>query len=109
MRIWWKGNEGIYSVILEKVSLYGWEIWYRNTLKQDIKLVQIQRSCILLVTKAYKTVSSEILLVTAGTLPIEYSASVRQAIYLWKSDVFDMSDIRSVRVNLLQKRYVRSE
>lgn len=82
--------EAIYSVILEKILFYRCEVFYRNTTRQYQELVQIQRSCILLVTKAYMMVSSESLLVLTGVLPVEYSTRIGQAPYLRKKGVSDV-------------------
>lgn len=76
----------MYTIILDKYILYGCEVWYSNTAQQDLKLAQIQRSCMLLVTKAYRTVSSEALLVWASVLSIEYTA-----LYLFERGVFDIN------------------
>lgn len=48
------------------------------------------------VTKTYRTVSSEALLMSARVLPIEYTTLIRQALYLYKRSVSDIySDERS--------------
>lgn len=64
--------------------MYGLEVTYRNTVKQDLKLAQIQRSCMLLFTKACTTVSCW------WWLPIEYNARIRQVLYLCKRCVSDI-------------------
>ncbi|GBN32880.1 Putative protein in type-1 retrotransposable element R1DM [Araneus ventricosus] len=66
----------IYQTILEKIILYGVEIWYRDGTKMNMKLLQIQRYPLLSITKAYKTTSNEALQVLSGCLPIDLKAQM---------------------------------
>ncbi|GBL95363.1 Putative protein in type-1 retrotransposable element R1DM [Araneus ventricosus] len=66
----------IYQTILEKIILYGVEIWYRDGTKMNMKLLQIQRYPLLSITKAYKTTSNEALQVLSGCLPIDLRAQM---------------------------------
>jgi ribonuclease HI len=71
----------LYLTAVEKMILYGSEIWYSGTVKQDIRLLQIQRSCLLRITKCYKTVSNEALCTIAGVQPIHITASMQKTLY----------------------------
>ncbi|GBM24831.1 Retrovirus-related Pol polyprotein from type-1 retrotransposable element R1 [Araneus ventricosus] len=61
----------IYSVIIERIVTYGSEIWYRGTVEQKNKLLQIQRIPLITITKCYTTVSNESLKVLSGCAPLD--------------------------------------
>lgn len=52
-----------------------------------IALDRIHRSCVLLVTKEYRTVSLVTLLILASVLPIKCTAHIRKALYVCKKGV----------------------
>ncbi|GBO15079.1 hypothetical protein AVEN_69784-1, partial [Araneus ventricosus] len=71
----------VYKTILEKIILYGVKIWYRNGIKMNMKLLQIQRYQLLSITKAYRTTSNEALQVLSGSskincMPIDLKAQM---------------------------------
>ncbi|GBN01366.1 hypothetical protein AVEN_117283-1 [Araneus ventricosus] len=61
----------IYLTILEKIITYGSTVWYRNLVKINEKLIQIQRTPLTDITKTYRTVSNEALRVLAGCPPLD--------------------------------------
>ncbi|GBM73974.1 hypothetical protein AVEN_121786-1 [Araneus ventricosus] len=50
---------------------YGSTVWYRNLVKINKKLIQIQRTPLIGITKTYRTVSNEALQVLAGCPPLD--------------------------------------
>ncbi|GBO11477.1 Putative protein in type-1 retrotransposable element R1DM [Araneus ventricosus] len=66
----------IYLSILERIILYGVEIWYRDRVKMNAKLLQIQRYPLLSITKAYRTTSNEALQILSGCVPIDLKAQM---------------------------------
>ena len=61
----------IYDHAILPVISYAAEVWSTNTSKRaQLKLSQIQRSFLISITKAYKTVSTDALLAIAGIMPI---------------------------------------
>ncbi|GBO09590.1 Putative protein in type-1 retrotransposable element R1DM [Araneus ventricosus] len=66
----------IYLSILERIILYGVEIWYKDRVKMNAKLLQIQRYPLLSITKAYRTTSNEALQILSGCVPIDLKAEM---------------------------------
>ncbi|GBM70354.1 Putative protein in type-1 retrotransposable element R1DM [Araneus ventricosus] len=66
----------IYLTILERIILYGVEIWYLDRVKMNTKLLQIQRYPLLSITKAYRTTSNEALQILSGCIPIDLKAQM---------------------------------
>ncbi|GBN08431.1 hypothetical protein AVEN_128653-1 [Araneus ventricosus] len=66
----------VYQAILERIILYGVELWYRNGIKMNMKLLQILRYPPLSITKAYRTTSNEALQVLSGCIPIDLKAQM---------------------------------
>ncbi|GBM64611.1 hypothetical protein AVEN_19356-1 [Araneus ventricosus] len=66
----------VYLTILERIILYGVEIWYRNKIKMNMKLLQIQRFPLLSITKAYRTTSNEPLQILSDCTPIDLKAQM---------------------------------
>ncbi|GBL74620.1 Putative protein in type-1 retrotransposable element R1DM [Araneus ventricosus] len=67
----------IYLTILERIILYGVEIWYRDKVKINMKLLQIQRYPLLSITRTYKTTSNEALQVLSGCIPFDLKAQMQ--------------------------------
>lgn len=63
----------LYLLVIEKIILYGCNIWFRPTAKILQKLPQLQRASLIQMTKCYRTVSSDALNVLAGCLPLDLS------------------------------------
>ncbi|GIX87709.1 putative 115 kDa protein in type-1 retrotransposable element R1DM [Caerostris darwini] len=63
-------KKDIFNKVTEKIIAYGHEIWFQNKLKQNIRILQLQRSGLLSITKCYKTVSTDALQVMAGFPPL---------------------------------------
>ncbi|GBL88847.1 hypothetical protein AVEN_158958-1 [Araneus ventricosus] len=61
----------IYLVVLEKILMYGSEIWYSDKVKLNNKLLQMQRPPLLSLTKAYSTTSTDALHVLSGCPPLD--------------------------------------
>ncbi|GIX83521.1 putative 115 kDa protein in type-1 retrotransposable element R1DM [Caerostris darwini] len=61
----------IHNKVTEKIISYGHEIWYQDKTKQNIKILKLQRSGLLNITKCYKTVSTDALQVLAGIPPLD--------------------------------------
>ena len=69
----------VYKYGILPIILYASEAWSTSISKRaKNKLQQIQRSCLIFTTKAYRTVSSEALSAIAGIMPID------QAMHLYK-------------------------
>ncbi|GIX77413.1 retrovirus-related Pol polyprotein from type-1 retrotransposable element R1 4, partial [Caerostris darwini] len=64
-------KKDIYNKVINRIIHYGHEIWYRDKVKLNTKLGQLQRSGLLNITKCYKTVSTDALQVLAGVPPID--------------------------------------
>ncbi|GBM01162.1 hypothetical protein AVEN_27258-1 [Araneus ventricosus] len=60
----------IYLVVLEKILMYGSEIWYADKVKLNNKLLQRQRSPLLSITKEYNTTSTDSLNILIGCPPL---------------------------------------
>ncbi|GBM24927.1 Putative protein in type-1 retrotransposable element R1DM [Araneus ventricosus] len=67
-------SKEIYLTILERIILYGVEIWYK--VKMNMKLLQIQRYPLLSITRTYKTTSNEALQVLSGCIPLDLKAQM---------------------------------
>ncbi|GIY65906.1 RNase H domain-containing protein [Caerostris darwini] len=76
-----KVKKDIYEKVMEKLITYGHEVWYRKTVKQDIKINQLQRIALINVTKVYKTVSSEAINILAGVPPLNIKLQNLQKFY----------------------------
>ncbi|GBM42954.1 hypothetical protein AVEN_140831-1 [Araneus ventricosus] len=61
----------IYLVVLEKILMYGSEIWYSGKVKLNNILLQMQRSPLLSITKAYSTTSTDALHVLSDCPPLD--------------------------------------
>ncbi|GBL91875.1 hypothetical protein AVEN_172789-1 [Araneus ventricosus] len=61
----------IYLVVLEKILMYGREIEYLDKVKLNNKLLHMQRSPLLLITKAYSTTSTGALHILSGCPPLD--------------------------------------
>ncbi|GBM37692.1 Putative protein in type-1 retrotransposable element R1DM [Araneus ventricosus] len=68
------GVKEIYKVAIEKLILYGAEIWYDGTARSNKKLLQIQRLALLKIAKNYTTVSTEALQILTGCEPLDLLA-----------------------------------
>jgi len=62
----------IYKHAILPVNTYAYEAWYTKTTKRArSKLLQIQRSYLIYITKAYRTVSNEALSAITGLMPLD--------------------------------------
>ncbi|GBM28771.1 hypothetical protein AVEN_177985-1 [Araneus ventricosus] len=61
----------IYKTVFEKLIQYGSEIWYKDIVKINNKLIQIQRQPLLGITETYRTVSNEAIQVLNGCPPLD--------------------------------------
>lgn len=97
----------IYSMALEKTILYGCEVWYNNTAKQNQSLMQIQRMCLLHIAKSYSTTSTDALNVLTGTLPITLTARILKEMYLCKihNKDLDLWGIKERRSNMASYQF----
>nr|XP_015917637.2 uncharacterized protein LOC107447277 [Parasteatoda tepidariorum] len=62
--------ETIYLRATERIILYAASVWYRNTTRINDKLRSIQRTSLIVITRAYSTTSTEALQILAGVKPI---------------------------------------
>ncbi|XP_015919981.2 uncharacterized protein [Parasteatoda tepidariorum] len=89
----------IYLRATERIILYAASVWYRNTNRINEKLNSIQRSSLILITKAYATTSTEALQILAKVEPIHLKVindiCVKRLRWQWRLEDFD-SDIRAV-------------
>lgn len=72
----------LYLTVTQKIIKYGAEIWYRDNVRTNLRLIKIQRIALISITKCYRTVSSDTMSVLAGIPPIDIE--IRQEINLWK-------------------------
>ncbi|GIY78206.1 hypothetical protein CDAR_318802 [Caerostris darwini] len=71
----------IYKRVIEKILTYGFELWYNDSARQNIKLCKLQRIGLLSITKSYRTVSSDALYILAGIPPIHITLQNRIKLY----------------------------
>lgn len=64
-------HKNIYLCVIEKNILYACNIWFNNKVKFKNKLISLNRSALLAINKAYRTVSNDALCVLAGCYPID--------------------------------------
>ncbi|KAF6212885.1 hypothetical protein GE061_010595 [Apolygus lucorum] len=75
----------IQSVFLSSV-MYGASTWWNNPTKaQRERVLRIQRACLIAMTKAYETCSTDALLVLSGTMPLDLMLDARVALVTVKS------------------------
>lgn len=90
---WGLNNEVLKHIYLratERLILYAVEIWYRDVVRINTKLLQIQRIAVLPITKCYKTVATDALNVLAGTVPLDIKAKYESKLlnaYLKNTDL----------------------
>ncbi|GIX77396.1 putative 115 kDa protein in type-1 retrotransposable element R1DM [Caerostris darwini] len=82
----------IYKRVLEKIMLYGHEIWFNGKAKQVGKLNKLQRIGLLNVTKCYRTVSTDALQILAGIPPIEVTLRSLTKLYQLRHLHLDISN-----------------
>ncbi|GIY64184.1 hypothetical protein CDAR_543631 [Caerostris darwini] len=75
----------IHSKVTEKLISYGHEIWYQGKIKQNIKILKLQRSGLLNITKCYKTVSTDALQVLAGIPPLDLKLKLSSILFKLKT------------------------
>ncbi|GBN23379.1 Putative protein in type-1 retrotransposable element R1DM [Araneus ventricosus] len=63
-----------YKVAIEKLILYGSEIWFDGTVRCKKKFLQIQKLALLKIAKTYTTFSTEALQILAGCEPLDLLA-----------------------------------
>lgn len=63
--------KNIYLLVIEKIILYGCNVWFRGIAQLLQKLPQLQRSSLLAITGCYRTVSNDALSVLSGCLPVD--------------------------------------
>ncbi|GBM44812.1 hypothetical protein AVEN_139642-1 [Araneus ventricosus] len=61
----------IYKTVVEKLIQCGSELWYKDIVKINNKLIQIQRQPLLGITKTNRTVSNEAIQVLSGCPPLD--------------------------------------
>ncbi|GIX95978.1 putative 115 kDa protein in type-1 retrotransposable element R1DM [Caerostris darwini] len=87
-RATWRLNpqvkKDIFNKIIERIIAYGHDIWFQNKVRQNIRLLQLQRSGLLSITKCYKTVSTEALQVLAGIPPLDMKLKLSKDLFLFK-------------------------
>lgn len=78
----------IYNGVVLPVVTYASEIWGHQADHSRIrrKLNEIQRSCLIAITRSYSTVSTEALCVVSNVIPLNLAVFERRAISLLKSD-----------------------
>ncbi|GIY65165.1 putative 115 kDa protein in type-1 retrotransposable element R1DM [Caerostris darwini] len=74
----------IFLKVINRIILYGHEIWYKGKVKQNVKTGQLQRSGLINITKSYRTVSTEALQVLAGVPPLDIQLKHLHKIHLIK-------------------------
>ncbi|GIY28940.1 uncharacterized protein CDAR_110161 [Caerostris darwini] len=76
----------IYSKVIGRIISYGLEVWFQGKAKQKLKILRLQRSGLLTVTKFYKTVATDTLQVLADTPPIDLKLALSQKLFKLKYD-----------------------
>lgn len=81
------------------ILLYGSEIWGKGLNKRSRNtLLAVQRTYALRIASAYRTVSTQAILVLAGTIPIDLLVEERRKIWISKqTNIFDQSVRESIR------------
>ncbi|GIX77305.1 uncharacterized protein CDAR_276451 [Caerostris darwini] len=74
----------IHTEVTEKIISYGHEIWYQDKIRQNIKILKLQRSGLLNITKCYKSVSTDALQVLAGIPPLDLKLKFSSIIFKLK-------------------------
>ncbi|GIY78163.1 putative 115 kDa protein in type-1 retrotransposable element R1DM [Caerostris darwini] len=74
----------IFLKVINRIILYGHEIWYQGKVKQNVKIGQLQRSGRINITNSYRTVSTEALQVLAGVPPLDIQLKHLHKIHLIK-------------------------
>jgi ribonuclease HI len=69
----------IYLGVIEPVILYGSSAWYDGTVRMEKNLANAQRTPLLKISNAFKTVSTEALQILTGILPIDLRIRELQA------------------------------
>ncbi|KAG8226159.1 hypothetical protein J437_LFUL007396 [Ladona fulva] len=88
----------LYKGLIESIILYGSEIWGEliNQIHRN-KLLRLQRNILIIVSKAYRTVSTDALPVITGILPIDIKAKERCLIYAWNKSKMVRKDKQNIR------------
>lgn len=71
----------IYKCAVEKMVMYGNEIWFKDNVRVVTKLRQIQRISLLGITKCYATVSGAGLCVLSGVIPLDIRIREQKKLY----------------------------
>ncbi|GIX99091.1 hypothetical protein CDAR_97541 [Caerostris darwini] len=81
----------MYSKVIEKIICYvsHIEIWFKDTVKQYIKLLQLQRTGLLNLKKCYRSVSTEALQVLAGIEVLDIKLRNCLKLYMLKTKEID--------------------
>ncbi|GIX87696.1 uncharacterized protein CDAR_616971 [Caerostris darwini] len=71
----------IYLKVIDRIISYGHEIWYQDRVKQNLKLIKLQRSGLICITKCYRTVATDTLQVLAGIPPIDIKTALTKRLF----------------------------
>ncbi|GIY81628.1 putative 115 kDa protein in type-1 retrotransposable element R1DM [Caerostris darwini] len=86
-----KVKKEIYIKVIERIIAYGHEVWFQNKVKQNVKLLQLQRIGLTNITRCYRTVSTEALQVLAGLPPLDIKINLLQRMFQCKYYNKDLS------------------
>lgn len=95
--------KNIYKLVIEKMILYGCQIWFKET----AKIPQLQRTSLLLIKKCYRTVSNDTLTVLAGRHPAKTVKSIvsifciLQGILVIKKEVEYIENLKRIEMDNL--------
>nr|XP_042911246.1 uncharacterized protein LOC122272137 [Parasteatoda tepidariorum] len=84
----------IYLQAIQKKIIYGASVWYKNKVKINQKLLTIQRTPLLNITKCYSTTSTEALQILEGVTPIDLKirATISIKRHTWSPEEFNDND-----------------
>ncbi|XP_015931063.2 uncharacterized protein [Parasteatoda tepidariorum] len=97
----------IYQKATERIILYAASVWYRNTTRIDDKINAIQRTSLIVITRAYSTTITEALQILAGVKPnhlrIIEDTCIKRLRWNYRIEEYDRNIQEILRARILEK------